>query len=183
MPGYAEICDLVKKLGSRNVYEICRQKGILLHSLSMGGEPTSVKGFFFEVSRTKCIVINSDQPSLMQRIVLAHELGHAFLHCSGGVFNFRETSLFGNADDMEREANLFAGELLLDDGEVLTVLETQETLKNAARALMVPKQLLDFKLRVMRWKGQNLAETTYRARNDFLGYLEVFDGDDINSIC
>lgn len=82
---------------------------------------------------------------------------------------------------MEKEANLFAAELLLDDQKVLDALNGDTTFFSAAAALYIPAELLDFKFRVMKWKGYKLIEPPINARNNFLKDMEVPENADYES--
>jgi len=80
----------------------------------------------------------------------------------------REISIFDLAQPAEYEANLFAAELLIDDGELLALLkEREKSFFNLAAELCVPAALLDFKFRLLKHKGYDL-EAPYTARGDFL---------------
>ena len=74
---------------------------------------------------------------------------------------------------MEKDANLFAAELLLDDQKVLDILNQDTTFFAAASSLMVPPELLDFKFRVMKWKGYKLTEPPITTRSNFLLDMDV----------
>lgn len=83
----------------------------------MGNSETSCKGFFMCKNRINTIVLNSDMPYEIQRIVLAHELGHVVLHRkSVNMCRFHDKT-----SSYEYEANIFAFELLLDDDEVINL--------------------------------------------------------------
>ena len=72
------------------------------------------KGFFLVHRRKKHITINGDLPDVLQKVVLAHELGHCVLHSGSSSAAFHEVILFDTADQKEYEANVFASELLLE---------------------------------------------------------------------
>ena len=91
----------------------------------MGASAQSCKGFFLVSSRCKLIVINSDLPESIQRIIIAHELGHAVLHSDSAISAFHEFAMFDDTDRMEYEANVFAAEFMLSDDEVMESLEMQ----------------------------------------------------------
>jgi Zn-dependent peptidase ImmA (M78 family) len=74
---------------------------------------------------------------------------------------------------MEKEANLFAAELLLSDEDVTEVLNSDNTFFTAAATLCVPIELLDFKFRIMKRKGYQLAEPPVHSHNDFLKKIKV----------
>jgi len=78
-----------------------------------------------------------------------------------------------------KEANLFTAELLLDDASVFDVLNRDTTFFSAAAALYVPAELLDFKFRLMKWKGYKLTEPPISARSNFLRDMEVPDESEI----
>jgi len=147
--------------------------GVKLLNKQLGYDEDSIKGFFLECRRIKTITLNSDMPSVIQRIILTHELGHAVLHKNSGIHAFHEVSLFDDSSVFEKEANLFAAEFLLKDEDVLETLNADTTFFSAASRLMVPMELLDFKFRVMKWKGYKIIEPPITARNNFLRDLEV----------
>ncbi|MGE4484014.1 MAG: ImmA/IrrE family metallo-endopeptidase [Oscillospiraceae bacterium] len=143
--------------------------GILLLRTPMGTADTSCKGFYMTQSRKQIITINSDLPEPLQRVVLAHELGHGVLHRGArGMRAFHEFSLFDETSKMEYEANLFAAELLLRDEDVLALLNDDISFFGAAGALSVPPELLDFKFRVMKRKGCKVTDPPLMAKSCFL---------------
>lgn len=110
------------KKGRVDVEEIARKMGIEVRS---EGVDPDLSGFLFRDASTKKAIIgvNGAHHSNRQRFTMAHELGHYLLHAGEPVhvdganvayrINRRdETSAMGN-DDSEREANLFAAELLM----------------------------------------------------------------------
>lgn len=154
--------------GERNPFRLCEDMDIILLFQALGEEKNSVKGFYFESHRIKTITINSDLSEELQRVIAAHELGHAVLHRTERVHSFNEFWLFDEAAAMEREANLFAAELLIDDEELLEILREGSTFFEAAARLMAPVELLEFKLRLMRSKGYEIREAPVRAESGFL---------------
>lgn len=169
---YDDICKSAEKItetyGERDPFRLCGDMDIILLFQALGTEKNAVKGFYFESHRIRTITINSDLPEELQRIIAAHELGHAVLHRTEKVRSFNELGLFDEATVMEREANLFAAELLIDDEELLEVLREGSTFFEAAAKLRVPMELLEFKLRLMRDKGYEIKEAPIRAESRFL---------------
>lgn len=108
-------------------------------------------------------------------MVLAHELGHCILHSSSSGAAFHEVTLFDTADQKEYEANVFAAELLLTDETVLEVLNDDMFFFQAAKALYVPSELLDFKFRILKQRGYKV-ESPITANEDFLKHLERSNG-------
>lgn len=174
---YAEICESVERLKKKydesDPFRLCRDMGIVLLPQSLGKDPDSIKGFYLECKRIKTITVNSDLPLVIQKIIVAHELGHASLHRSNGLYAFHEVAMLDESSMMEKEANLFAAEFLMDDRDVLRALNRDTTFFSAAAMLRVPAELLDFKFRVMKWKGYKLIEPPINGNSNFLRDIEV----------
>lgn len=179
---YAEIVHAVEKLKKRyhenDPFVLCHEKGIILLPEPFGLATDSIKGFYLQKKRIKTITYNSDLPYVLQRIIVTHELGHSELHTRGGVHAFHDVGMFDESSRYEKEANLFAAEYLLNDEEVLDTLNADNTFFAAASTLKVPMELLDFKFRVMKWKGYKLVEPPITARSNFLRDVEVPYGAD-----
>lgn len=168
-----EVERIVKKYNERNPFRLCRDMDIIMLFQSMGSGDGAIKGFYFESCRIETITVNSDLPDSVQRIIAAHELGHALLHRSDGAAKlFHETGLFDSRSQAEKEANLFAAELLISDGEVSEALDGNDFF-SAAALLNVPPQLLDFKIRMMKYKGYKLAAAPILAENGFLKSIDT----------
>ena len=160
---------LKMKYQTTDPYDICTSMDIQVIKRPMGANAQSCKGFFLVSSRCKLIVINSDLPESIQRIIIAHELGHAVLHTEVALMRgFQEMEVLESRQDMpeENEANLFAAELLLEDEAVLEHL-SEESFFEAARSLYVPAALLDYKFLLLRSKGYSLNTMDVR-KSDFL---------------
>ena len=121
--------------------------------------------------RKKHITINSDLPAILQKVVLAHELGHCVLHSHSACAAYHEVTLFDSTDRTEYEANVFASELLLEDEDVLNALNDDLFFFQAASLLQVPFELLDFKFRILKWRGYKV-DSPVQAQSDFLKHLE-----------
>lgn len=108
---------LVRKYHTRDPYELCQLLGIKIHYYDL---QKKLKGFFFYQSRQKNIVIDNNVNKILERILVAHELGHAVLHTKIAMMRgFQEMEVFDDKSIEENEANFFAAELLLEDTEVL----------------------------------------------------------------
>ncbi len=174
---YAEICAAVAQLRKRyqesDPVKLCEAMGIKLIFTSLGKAESSIKGFFLESKRIQTITINNDLSEILQKIIIAHELGHAVLHKRSGIHAFHDVGLFDESSIFEKDANLFAAEYLMEDEAVLKALNGDSTFFSAASALYVPMELLDFKFRLMKWKGYQLIESPIIAQSNFLKDLEV----------
>ena len=92
------VSQLVRKYQTRDPFEMIKGMNVILVHYPLEG----VRGFYQRLSETE------------QRFVLAHELGHMFLHKKANAI-FMDTRTQFNTDKFELEANLFAMELLLPD--------------------------------------------------------------------
>lgn len=152
------ISEKVQKLKRRyqedDPERLCQCMGIRILRIPMGKGAKDCKGFFIIKSRIPLIVLNDDLPLSIRRIVLAHELGHAVLHAKlTEVRAFHDFELFDQTSACEYEANIFAAEYLMDDEDVLGLLNEDLSFFEAAKALRVPPELLDFKFRILKRKG------------------------------
>ncbi len=170
---FDSICEQVQKLKRKydesDPFKLCRDMGIKLLFSPMGKDETDCKGFFLVQSRIKSITINSDLSKDFQRIIAAHEIGHAILHKDkAGVKAFHEFGLFEDATTLEYEANIFAAELLLEDDDVLESLNDDLSFFQAASTLRVPAEILDFKFRTLKWKGYKLNDAPMYSAGNWL---------------
>ena len=155
---------LIKKYDTRDPYELCKCLGIKIHFYDM---EKKLKGFFFYQSRQKNIVIDSNVNDILERILVAHELGHAVLHAQIAMMKgFQEMEVLDGSSLEENEANFFAAELLLEDSEVLELL-SEYSFFETAKQLYVPAALLDYKFSLLHEKGE-LVNPMYIRKSDFL---------------
>ena len=102
-------------VGTKDPFRIAEKLGINVEFRRYG---KSVKGYYRKIYNKLYIIINSNYCKKSQKIICAHELGHAILHT-----DFSETvrsMAFEDydRDGMEHEANLFAAAILLDQDEL-----------------------------------------------------------------
>ena len=165
--------ELERKFGTRDPYVLCDCLGIRIRRMDL---KKKLKGFFFYQSRIPNIVIDSNVNEVLERILIAHELGHAVLHKEiAMMIGFQEMEVFDSTSITENEANLFSAELLLTDKEVLEQLE-ERSFFQAAQALYVPAALLDYKFRAMCEKGLLSQTMDYRHSNYLKEDLCAYDG-------
>ncbi len=166
---------LIKKYDTRDPYKLCKCLGIKIHFYDM---EKKIKGFFFYQSRQKNIVIDSNVNDILERILVAHELGHAVLHAQIAMMKgFQEMEVLDGSSLEEDEANFFAAELLLEDSEVLELL-SEYSFFETAKQLYVPAALLDYKFSLLHEKGE-LVNPMYIRKSDFLKD-DLGDYDDTN---
>lgn len=147
--------------------EMCDALGIRVSRKSMGTSPNSCKGFFMVHNRCKIAVVNNDLDELIQGVILPHELAHGVLHVDRKIRTFHELSYMDETDLLEREANVFAAEFLVDDTALFDIMDSQIDFFHLASLLAVPPELLDFKLRLLKQQGYPV-NAPYIAQSDFL---------------
>jgi Zn-dependent peptidase ImmA (M78 family) len=157
---------LVKKYQTADPFALCRMLHIRVHYTDLG---PSMKAYYFYQSRIKTIVLNTRCSDTVQKVLCAHELGHAILHSNlANMYGFHETALLDRSVPTEYEANLFAAELLVPDKTLFAFFrEPDKTFYDIACELSIPSELLDFKFRILNHKGYHLAAPC-TARSNFL---------------
>lgn len=132
--------SLVKKHKTRNPFELIKGMNVILVFVSLQG----VRGFYQYFQRNNIIYIDDSLPKHEQLHVCAHELGHMLLHKKANAL-FMDTYTGFNTTKYEKEADLFAMELLVSDE---MILEFQEyTTDQIARALGYDEELIKLRLR------------------------------------
>ena len=166
-----EVSRIMRKYDEPDPWKLAEAMGIIVQVMPLGSSDKSCKGFFLRQSRKKLITINSDLPEPIQRIILAHEIGHAVLHHEAAKMRaFHDFALYDTSSQMEYEANLFAAEYLLEDDEVTELLSEDTFFFSVAKELEVPPELLDFKFRILKRKGW-LIESPIQSNSNFLKHL------------
>ena len=158
---------LKAKFHTSDPFEVCESLKIRVYRSPMGTNTGSCKGFFIVNARKKLIAINSDLPEHIQRIICAHELGHAVLHTANGISAYHDFAVFDKNNMQEYEANVFASEFLLTDEDVMDALEIEQEFFCLSSCLHVPPEMLDFKLQLMQKAGYQI-KAPYIAKSDFL---------------
>ncbi len=147
----AAVHELTCRASSRDPFKICEELDIRIRYHELG----SIKAYYFCQSRIKNIVINSSADDNLKKVLCAHELGHAVLHDRLVSHHaFHETSLFDSTTPTEYEANLFAAELLIGDEDIIE--NKNSSFFHIASRLFVPKELVDFKCRIMKSRGYDI---------------------------
>jgi Zn-dependent peptidase ImmA (M78 family) len=96
-----------------NVFQIAEDEGVKLNFVKMPEILKNVAGFFdFE---DKEIYVNDDDPPNRQTFTVAHELGHFLLNHDKNEYGvlYRMQKINGENSPLEKEANLFAANLLV----------------------------------------------------------------------
>lgn len=147
--------QLIRRFRTRDPYELADLLGV---TVMPRNNFLRQKGAFSIVAGRSFIFINANLSAELQRLVCAHELGHALLHreiaLSGGAM--LEFDLLDAAGRCEVEANTFAAALLLDDEELRERLHDGEDIQSIARAMGVHVDLILLRLQTMPHDESNL---------------------------
>jgi len=103
--------NLTAEHRTRDPFELASYFNINVTLLNLHDE---IKGFYKYDRRNKFIYLNNNLSNDMQRVVCAHELGHAVLHPRANTPFMKKNTLLSVAR-IEVEANTFAAELLIPD--------------------------------------------------------------------
>ncbi len=145
---------LVSEVGTRNPFEIAKYRNIKVRPFA---KPTKLLGMYAVIKRNRFIFYNPYVDELMQKMVVAHELGHDILHRDIATETpFQEWALFDVRSITEYEANIFASHLLLDEKEIIDLAEQGYNDVQIASLLNVNINMLLFKLREMNRAGENI---------------------------
>ena len=101
--------DLIEEHETSNPYLLCKRLKIRIRVSNLG----RVKGFFKKQRKHKYIVLNEELTEFGKLITLSHELGHGVLHSDGYIIFMKEHFLPSINSKFEREANIFAANLLI----------------------------------------------------------------------
>ena len=102
--------QIARKYRTRDPFEMIKGMNVILVYYPLEG----VHGFYQYFQRNNIIYLDERLSKNEQRFVLAHELGHMFLHKKANAI-FMDTRTQFNTDKFELEANTFAIDLLLPD--------------------------------------------------------------------
>lgn len=103
------VAQLIGRHACNDPLAICNALDIEVLHVAL---PKHIRGFYTCQMDTKFVYLNADLSTPVRDIVCAHELGHALLHESYNSLFLLERTEFV-VERFEREANLFAGYLLL----------------------------------------------------------------------
>ena len=164
-----EIFDIAERLKSlhksSDPFELAECLGLRVRFHDLG----YTKGLYFITRRCRFIFVNENISEKLQRIVVAHEIGHDRLHRElAKLGQLSEFSLYDMTSTPEREANIFAANILLDDNDVEELARLQYTSQQIAMELCVPEEMLIIKMIDMNERGYRF-RIPYIPRADFLG--------------
>ena len=116
-----------------------------------------LRGFATIVNRVRYIAVNPHLPYEEQRVIAGHELGHIFEHSNHlRCQAMQDFDIYQATGKLEREANFFAADLLLDDEEVLDLIHSGNTdFFSVAKELCIPAPFFAFKMYSLIRRGEH----------------------------
>ena len=132
------VSKLLRQFNTRNPFSIARYLNIEVLFTELG----SSCGCYLYLKKHRCIIINSDLSEYEQRIVMAHELGHAVLHTKMNYY-FMRNKTYLNTSKYEREANTFSAYLLISDDDI----EQCDTIGHLAQMAGVPEYIAELRIK------------------------------------
>lgn len=154
--------EILDNFGGKNIFETAENSGAIVWERPLGG----LKGFYLFENGVRYIVINESLDEVTKAVVCAHELGHDMLHRELSEGGIRENTLFLSSNKTEREANLFAAEILISDDDILGEAAVYNSIDSLCAAIGFPKGIVDFKLEILNFKGYHF--NTGGSVSDFL---------------
>lgn len=137
-----KVAYYVRKYNTRDPFRLANALNVEVQI----GNTGSCSGCYMFLKNHRYIFLNQELEELEANMVLAHELGHAVMHRKQNCYFLREKTLL--LPGIEREANLFAAELLIPEE---TILEYPDySIEQLARLLGYREQFVKIKLRNMR---------------------------------
>ena len=132
----------IRITGTRDPVEIAKSIGIGIAIFPLG----NISGNYKLLKRKRWIFVNEDIPSdsPLFRIVVAHELGHAVLHRKENCAFLKSKKLLLTSG-IEREANIFAANLLISDDIIQEYAGC--TKDQFCAGTGYPKELIDLRLK------------------------------------
>lgn len=121
------VLNLIARHRTRNPFKLARLLNIEIVYEDLG----EIRGFFKKILRRKFIFINNKLSEFDQKLVCAHELGHAVLHSSNRIQFLIDNTKLLRKSRIEDEANLFASWLLFPGGDIVEEFEFRETKTNS----------------------------------------------------
>ncbi len=106
--------NLIKKHKTNCPFELAECLNINVWYSEFGD---GCRGFYLKTLRRRYIAINSALSEEWQKFVCAHELGHDRLHSGYMGYYFIEQHTLFNPGKFERQANLFAMNLLIGNNK------------------------------------------------------------------
>ena len=142
------VCDeVLHKHGTRNPFVIAAAEGIPVTSCP---DFKKLQGMYKVILGQRFIFLNGNLTRREARLVLAHELGHDFLHremAQGSVV--QDYFIMDMALKPEYQANLFAAHLLISSEKLAQVFADGADRERAAALFHVTPEWIDLKVQIL----------------------------------
>lgn len=135
----------VKKCDSRNPFDIADYLNIQIQ-IGQLGTPC---GCYMFLKNHRCIFLNENLSENEMGLVMSHELGHAIMHRKLNCYFIRNKTLLLDSK-IEKEANIFAADLLIPDIDIIDNKEL--TTSQLSTLLGYQEQII--KLRLSEFKDE-----------------------------
>ncbi len=136
----SKVKQLIRLYKTNDPFEMVKGMNVILVHYPLEG----VRGFYQYFQRNNIIYLDEKLSPHEQTFVLAHEMGHMFLHKKSNAI-FMDTRTQFNTSKYEIEANRFAMELLLPDN---ILIEYQEyTTEQISRITGYSQNLIELRLK------------------------------------
>lgn len=133
-----EALKLARKYNTTSPFKIAKQMNI--HIFYQNLHP-SIMGFYKYNKKNQYICINENLADTDKIVTCSHELGHCRLHRHINT-PFLRANTFRTVEKLERQANLFAVELLMPDQDWYAYTKKFPTLDAISCYTGIPKDLL-----------------------------------------
>ncbi len=147
--------NIIAKYNTTNPEIIAENEGIHIYYRNDFKE---LLGVYTIINDIDCIFINSNLDENLIKQVIAHELGHYFLHRNFAKNNIlHDYGFYDISGKVEYEANIFAAELLIPDNILEEYIHSNYTIDEIASDIYTLPQLLYIKLNELKKTGKNIS--------------------------
>lgn len=132
---------LIEKHHTRDPFQIAADREYIVIQCPLHG----IRGFYQYMKRNHIIYLDETLSYEDARFVCAHELGHSIMH-RGANRIFMDSRTFIVGGRYEREADLFASCLLVDDNELIDLAYCGLTADQISHELSIPRACVETRL-------------------------------------
>ncbi|MED4801934.1 ImmA/IrrE family metallo-endopeptidase [Bacillus atrophaeus] len=141
--------EIIKKFTYNDPYEICSILNIPILESNLGQK---LNGFLQYYEEQEQYIIQIAKHRTHKKFIVAHELGHYFLHKQLNTFKMLNCSITLE-EKLERQADIFAAELIITDRMIYDELPYIKNLSNIQLAsyFNIPSSIMNLKLEQMKF--------------------------------
>ncbi|QVL41424.1 ImmA/IrrE family metallo-endopeptidase (plasmid) [Bacillus velezensis] len=141
--------EIIKKFCNNDPLEICADLNIPILENDLGQK---LNGFLQYYEEEDQYIIQISKNRAYKKFIIAHELGHYFLHKQLNTFKMLNCSITLE-EKLERQADIFAAELLITDRMIYDELPYIKQLSNIQLAsyFNIPTSVMNLKLEQMKF--------------------------------